>query len=260
MNKKGFLLATSAGFAFAPAAHAADMPLRAPPAPLPPAPIWTGLYIGGHVGSVWQQAQNTVSGNFTSGYFGSQVNATPTTTASGFIGGGQIGYNWQHGSYVFGVEADFSFSGIKGGRNTGFLTPPPTLLSRSFVESDKLPWLATVRGRIGLTWQNFLLYATGGLAAGEHKFSQSIFTITAVRENFGSVSTTKFGWTAGAGIEASIAGNWTAKAEYLYIDLGSATVFSDTNTDQGIGLTITTSSKLTASIARLGLNYRFGGI
>src|SRR5438067_789865 len=107
MNKKGFLLATSAGFAFTPAAHAADMPLKAPPVYVPAA-SWTGFYIGGHVGSAWQQAQNTFNGGApyaflspTTSFF-QPFSSTPTTSATGLIGGGQIGYNWQHGNFVFG--------------------------------------------------------------------------------------------------------------------------------------------------------------
>src|SRR5262252_11248028 len=114
MNKKGFLLATSAGFAFAPMAHAADlrMPLKATPPP-PPAPTWAGFYIGGHIGTVWQQAQNTFnggapySGGIATSFF-LPFSTTPTTSRTGLIGGGQIGYNWQFGSYVFGIEADGS--------------------------------------------------------------------------------------------------------------------------------------------------------
>ena len=134
MNKKGFLLATSAGFAFAPMAHAADMPapvLKAPAALPPPAPIWTGFYIGGHLGSAWQQAQNTFATS--SGYF-FPFSTTPTTTATGVIGGGQIGYNWQHGNYVWGIEADGSWlSGTGTATTTNTLTitedsdTPPTV-------------------------------------------------------------------------------------------------------------------------------------
>src|SRR6266566_9422946 len=101
MNKKGFLLATSAGFALAPMAHAADMAapvLKAPPPP--PPPLWTGFYIGGHIGTVWAQAQNVVNGGapYTGGAatsFFTPFSSTPTTSRTGLIGGGQIGYNWQ---------------------------------------------------------------------------------------------------------------------------------------------------------------------
>src|SRR5437763_3946629 len=197
MNKKGFLLATSAGFAFAPAAHAADMPLRAPPPPLPPAPIWTGFYIGGHLGCVWQQAQNTLSGNFTAGYFGSQVNATPTTTASGFIGGGQIGYNWQHGSYVLGVEADIS---KLSGKGTATQAAAVFDFDKGLAFSNQIRWLSTVRTRSGLAFGDTMAYVTGGFAWGGVRNSFTLTNPGCCNQTY-SESKTRVGWTVGFGVE-----------------------------------------------------------
>src|SRR3974390_1275525 len=113
MKSRTYLLATASGIAAAAAAggaQAADMPMKAAPAPIPPAaPSWTGFYIGGNLGAAWQQAHSAGTG------YG--VTCCPTlelfpisnsTTHTGLIGGGQIGYNWQNGSAVYGVEADIS--------------------------------------------------------------------------------------------------------------------------------------------------------
>src|SRR5258705_10039035 len=108
MKSKGFLLAAAAtgAAAFAPGAMAADMPLKAAPMVVPPAASWAGWYVGVHAGVNWQQAHNA------NGYSGFQ--GTDRTDSTGFIGGGQIGYNWQNGNFVFGIEADGSWLSNKG--------------------------------------------------------------------------------------------------------------------------------------------------
>ena len=114
MKKKGFLLATAAtgAAAFAPGAMAADMPLKAPrQVVVPPAASWAGFYIGGHAGVAWHQAHNSNSYNRLRSFGPDELSANKT----GFIGGGQIGYNWQSGNFVFGVEADGSWLSVKTG-------------------------------------------------------------------------------------------------------------------------------------------------
>src|SRR5262245_3838294 len=125
MRKKGFLIATSAGFAAAavPGAQAADMPIKAPRY-IEPAANWSGWYIGAHAGVAWQQATESVYSDL-------------SFNKSGFIGGGQLGYNWQHGNFVFGLESDISGLTGKNSDGYGFL-------------SSSIRWLSTVRGRFGL--------------------------------------------------------------------------------------------------------------
>lgn len=245
-------------------ASAADLPVKAP---LVSVWSWTGFYIGGNVGYGWGNGDLSLVPGPGWAAFGNPAidpgylvaNGSPNLRLRGALGGVQIGYNLQRSNIVFGGEADFSFAGIDGGRTTAFIPPPPGagITDRAFNESDRLRWLATFRGRLGYAAQNFLIYATGGLAVGRREFSQTIFNAANFNTNAGSVSTTKAGWTIGGGVEARLAGNWTAKAEYLYVDLGSASVFSDSNTAPGFGLTINTSSKLTTNILRAGLNYHF---
>jgi outer membrane immunogenic protein len=228
--------------------------------------VETGFYVGGNVGYGWGNGDLSLvpgpgwaTGNPVIDPPYLIANGSPNLKLQGALGGAQAGYNWQRGNIVFGGEADFSFSGIDGGRTTGFIAPPPGagIADRAFIESDRLRWRATFRGRIGYAAQNLLVYATGGLAVGRHEFSQTIFNAGNFNTNAGSVRTTKTGWTIGGGVEAKLAGNWTAKAEYLYVDLGSVSVFSDSDTAPGFGLTVNTSSKLTANILRAGLNYHF---
>lgn len=143
------------------------------------------------------------------------------TKPSGIAGGGQIGYNWQMSQFVFGVETDIQISGADD-------TFAPYKFSN--------PWFGTLRGRAGFAINNMLLYATGGLAYGELKGE-----FLGLDEN-----KTLVGWTAGAGLEYGFTQNWSAKIEYLYMDLASRT-YTITGVDNG----------LHASHLRLGVNYHF---
>ena len=120
--------------------------------------------------------------------------------------------------------------------------------------SEKLPWFGTVRGRVGfLPAPNWLIYGTGGLAYGEVDTNTTLTVGTlGVSNNF---DTTRLGWTAGGGVEALLSRNWSAKVEYLYVDLGS---FSNTFTGLGTFTPATLSTHVTDNIVRAGLNYHFG--
>ena len=130
----------------------------------------------------------------------------PTRTGLGLSGGqvgGTVGYNKQLGNVVFGVEGDIDWSGLNGTSTTAGC---PGGCSTSDT------WLSTVRGRVGYSIDRFMPYVTGGLAVGD---------IRAAAPGFAGGSTTNAGWTLGAGLEVALPGNWTAKAEYLRVDLGS---------------------------------------
>jgi outer membrane immunogenic protein len=243
-------------------ALAADMPLKAPP--LAPAPVWTwtGFYIGGNVGYGWGTGE--LSAVFGSSFSPAQAAAltplaTPTLKPQGVLGGVQAGYNFQNGNFLVGVEADFDLSGIKASQSTGSITFPLglALLNRSFSEADRLKWLSTGRARAGLTMSNWLAYVTGGVAVGQRDFTQAIITDVNFNNLVSTTSATKVGWTVGGGLEYMAARNWTVKAEYLFVDLGSISTFADSNTAPGFGVNVTTSEKLTLHIARVGVNYKF---
>ena len=141
--------------------------------------------------------------------------ATFNLDGNGIIGGAQVGYNLQLApSWVIGVEADISGTGIRGSSFAPVtLAGVPALGGRTHYMSKEIEWLGTVRGRLGYTWDRWMVYATGGVAwahAGGDLIPRNVQQIGNAR---GSHSSTKTGWTAGGGIEWAFGGNWTARAE-----------------------------------------------
>ncbi len=201
-------------------ALAADLPVKAPPAPVvAPVTSWTGFYIGGNVGYGWANVGvDGVSNDLT-----------------GVIGGGQLGYNWQTGPVVFGVEGDFQ--GADESR-----TDTVTSLGVAFTVDQQIQWFATLRGRLGYAWGPAMLYVTGGAAWQNYKLSVSALG-TSVSDD-----KTRTGWTVGGGGEWMFAPNWSAKLEYLYMDTG----------DTDVTLFGTTfSGRAKNNIVRVGVNYHF---
>lgn len=258
-------------------AMAADLPVKAPMMVPAAAPVynWTGCYIGGNVGGGWARDSVTWTGITESGTAFAAGAATvlpgaanATYNASGFIGGGQVGCNYQTGQFVLGIEGDAQYTGLRGSRtavslgntNGGPLTIVPGAISESF----DAKWLSTVRGRAGFAAGPMLFYATGGLAFASVTFNDQLcFGATAAVPgcNTSSVTNTRFGWTVGGGIEWMFAANWTAKVEYLYADLGTASATSLFLATAGgnpfPNATITHNHRLTENIGRVGLNYKF---
>jgi outer membrane immunogenic protein len=236
-----------------------------------PAPVqaWTGGYLGATVGYGWGESTSTIAAIDTQliPFFQSQ-GVIPTSlhpAFKGFIGGGEVGYNWQVGRWVTGLEADFSYSALRGdvinyAPQVGAV--PETLTSQSI----ELAWFGTVRARMGyLATPDVLLFATGGLAYGQVKVSTGLVPepTTPCANNaicsVGSASDVRVGWTVGGGLETRIASKWTAKIEYLYFDLGniSDTAFSLSGNPAWRGLPIVgVTSDITGNIVRLGLNYQ----
>jgi len=265
MKTKLLLSAVTALLAGVSAASAADLAARpytkAPPAPMVAIYNWTGFYIGGNVGYGWGDesvglgpTNNAASIAFFNGTFPAFIPNSVKPDANGILGGGQIGYNWQAGSFVYGLEADIQASDVKGTVNTSVL-PGPIVSSTS----QRLDWFGTVRGRAGVAAGNtLLLYVTGGLAYGSvnHQFSAS--------NNAGSFNTTNAtstnaGWTAGAGLEWAFAPQWSIKGEYLYVDLGNRTYSTIPSGTTPAGASIDSSFRDKFSVARVGVNFKFGG-
>jgi outer membrane immunogenic protein len=246
---------TAATSLLATSAFAADLPVRTyTKAPVYVEPVfnWTGFYIGGNIGYSWGRSSDT-STLTTAG--GAVLLATSDKTdLNGIVGGGQIGYNWQMGSWLWGLEADIQGTDEKGTRS--FLFTPvinvAVLPSVPFALTQKIDWFGTVRGRVGiLATPTVLLYATGGLAYGEVNASEAVGVVPVTF----SQSATNVGWTVGAGVEGVIGGNWTARLEYLYVDLGTASGSFTLPTTNIISY----SSHVTDNILRVGINYKFGG-
>jgi outer membrane immunogenic protein len=207
------------------AAQAADMPrggyYKAPPRSVVSYYNWTGFYAG-----------------IVAGYgFGSSdwsAVASASNKPKGAMAGGTVGYNWQTGAIVLGLEGDFSWSGVKGSATC----------AGAFTCETSNGWLATFRGRAGYAIDRWLPYVTLGGAYGNVKATTSVAGLSA------STSKDQLGWTAGAGVEYAFAGNWSAKLEYLYVDLGSF--------DTGPAPFVNNVS-FKESIVRAGLNYKFSG-
>jgi outer membrane immunogenic protein len=239
-------------------AMAADMPSKAP-AYLPPPAVynWTGFYVGLNGGYSWGRtsvdyAQGAgVLGNPPNpgGVFAASYNFHPDS----FIGGGQIGYNFQTGNFVYGIEADIQWRDGDDSVSQVFNT-----FGDRFTLTGTQGWLGTVRGRLGYAMNNWLIYATGGLAVGrvEHELFQASNAPAGSR--FLSESDTAIGWTVGAGVEWGFAPHWSLGVEYLYVDLGSRTLNLPAQTINTLAYGATSVEFDDRShIARAKVNYRF---
>jgi outer membrane immunogenic protein len=248
---------------------AADIAVKAPvykaAPPIIPVFSWTGFYAGLNIGYGWGRSRTDE--NFSDNGTGALLaTINNSSNMNGVIGGGQVGYNWQFGNWVAGFETDFQGSGQKSNRT--IVCPAATCTNAGGDVTgnldEKLPWFGTVRGRFGATvTPTVLAYVTGGLAYGEVKNNLTVSGtngMTPVSTMF-SNSTTKAGWTVGGGVESQIVGNWTAKLEYLYMDLGTVTTGMFTTpitAPSGGALSTNTSSRVTDNIVRFGVNYKFG--
>lgn len=243
--RKLFLATTAFVVLAAASAGAADMSARPAYAP-PPAPVysWTGMYWGGNVGYSWGQSK--FDATFTGvGTF------SRSRDIDGVIGGVQTGYNYQFGAWVLGLETDIQASGQKG---SSTLTGPSPLTA---VTTDhKLEWFGTTRPRFGvLATPNLLLYGTAGVAYGQVKDSATI-SVVGVGSSTATFKDVKAGWTAGGGLEGAFGGGWSAKVEYLYLELGKT---EQTFVTPALGVIATQTRRTTDNIVRVGLNYKWGG-
>jgi outer membrane immunogenic protein len=221
----------AAAFCGAPAL-AADMPVKAAPVPMF---NWTGLYVGGTAGYAW--------GSYTGfgvGVGGASGNG-PAVDSKGFVGGATLGYNWQVNNWLFGFETDFS-NGPRGSAAQGTVGPLFNCGTGKCVAD--VNYFGTARARLGVTSNQWLLYATGGLAYG--RFHGGIENSVFMGDS------TRTGWTAGAGVEYTYNPQWSTKIEYLHVDLGDAK-FGVT----GAGLPYHARGDF--DVVRFGLNYKFGG-
>lgn len=181
---------------------AADMAVKAPIRPPPPVVSWTGCFIGAHVGGGWARKDYTDPlAVFPDTILGSH-------TADGVIGGGQIGCDYQVGSWVFGAEGSVSATNMSA-----------THLALGDFYTTNIPWLATLTGRIGYTvTPNLLIYGRGGVAWVRDNETK-VDLVTGLLE--GTANVTRSGWTVGVGGEYLIAPNWSVFAEYNYMDFGT---------------------------------------
>jgi outer membrane immunogenic protein len=226
------LLATASSVALIGSASAADMPMKAP---APAVWSWAGPYVGLNVGAAWRNTAFTNPDRF------STIVADPIWTDHGasFIGGAQIGYNWQTANWVYGLEADFDGAGGKSS----------AALVAGITASSRMDWLSTVRGRAGmLVSPQLLAYLTGGVAFAQFSDNWG-FPV------FGGFSSNdvRAGWTAGGGLEYMISPRWTVRVEGLYADFGSKEL---TNTAT-FGTPYRSNFQHTVALARAALNWKW---
>jgi len=239
-------LAAAAFVAAAGPTWAADLPQPAPPPAYVPviAPVynWGGIYFGINGGYGFGSSNWTDPNNF------SGLGSTGDFNMSGFVVGSTLGANIQFDAFVLGVEGDFDYAGLQGTTSSAFCGA----VGFGAAECEtKDTWLGTFRGRVGYAVDRVLFYGTGGGAFGN--------VITGVAGNF--TTSTKAGWTAGAGVEAAFADNWTARIEYLYVDLLNASCTTSANCGQDTGLAgpfpANDTIKFNTSLIRLGVDYKF---
>ncbi|TPL95171.1 outer membrane protein [Mesorhizobium sp. B2-3-12] len=193
---------------------------------------WSGVYVGGHLGYGFGSTDATYNLPNTPTIRGSQDYDT-----DGFLGGVQIGYNYQVNAAVLGIEADISGADIKGHSDE-------VNVSGADVYDTKVDWFGTIRARAGYAFDRTLIYGTGGLAFGsvENQYLDG-------SANSFSEKSTKVGWTIGAGLEQAITDHWSANAEYRYVDLRDQTINYAPNSN--------TVFDNAFSTVRIGMNYKF---
>jgi outer membrane immunogenic protein len=227
MLKRTFVTAAAAATLFwsCLAAQAGDLSIQRPTSAPAYAPVplfdWSGLYFGLNGGGGWGSSSHTDS-NFgiATGNFG----------ISGGLIGGTLGFNYQTGPWVWGLEGDLDWARLHGSSG-----PMGGVNYDSYLQ-----WLGTARGRVGFAFDRFLPYVTGGLAVGDVKGAITKAPVTVL-----SGTNTQAGWTLGAGVEYAITPALSAKAEYLYVDLGSSSPIPGDSVD------------LKSHVVRGGLNWRF---
>jgi outer membrane immunogenic protein len=224
---------------------------------------WTGFYVGGNAGYGVDSARSakfppnsTNAVYFTDGDFPT----TLETDASGFVGGGQLGYNYQLApQWVVGVEGDMQGSDINGSKTV--MTIPNGDIPFTTTLRQRNSWFGTLRPRAGYIFPNpnWLTYVTAGLAVGNTSVRfNTLPTYVACSGSTtcanGSGSSVKLGWTIGAGEEVMIAANWTVKVEYLFVDLGRQSASAQSTLP---GAVFKASARFEDHVVRIGVNYKF---
>jgi outer membrane immunogenic protein len=251
---------------------------------------WTGFYLGGYAGGAFGRSKSNTGvacnspntppayvcdslGNDAANATAINAGGTGSINADAFNGGMQAGYNWQMRNMVYGLEADFGSFRLSGSRQGSGFYPSSTLGTISTANSYAVgssfdtDWLMTFRGRFGWILQNNVLaYATGGLALTRLKVGNSFsdnniaFGAPAGAIESSSSSAVRAGLAVGGGLEWKVDNHWSVKGEYLYLNFGKVTTsgtITNVAQDPGYAQGISTSSDLTANVARIGVNYKY---
>jgi outer membrane immunogenic protein len=239
--KLAFVLAAAMGFGGAQVASAADMAVKARPmAPMPVAYNWTGCYVGGNIGGLW--ANKDWTNETPGGSFGLPIGSHDP---SGFLGGAQIGCNYQVSTFVFGIQGDYDWTDAHASNSD--------LLSTGDTDQTRIKGLASVTGRVGYAWDRFLAYAKGGVAWVRDDYDVHA---TATGALSATADETRTGWTAGVGGEYAFAPSWSAFVEYNYYDFGTN---SNTFITPAGGVFGIADIRQRINVVKGGINYKFFG-
>jgi outer membrane immunogenic protein len=248
--KRSLLMSTALSAVLVSAALAADLPTKKGP---PPAPVaapfsWTGFYLGGNIGAIFDpdSVTNEASNNNT---FGSLLpsGATQTLSPTGFLGGVTGGYNWQTSNFVLGLEGDFDWASARASFSDN------TCGGLCWTHSAKLSSFADARLRLGYAFDRFLPFITGGVVYGD--ISNTFYD--SPNDGFGPFTLGRggaFGWTIGGGGEYALDSHWSIKAQYLFMQFPD--VYRTINIPNG-GESYSFKFKDSAQVAEVGVNYRF---
>jgi outer membrane immunogenic protein len=233
----------AAGLAAATSINAADLsPSVSPSAPVYVEALphsWTGFYFGGHVGGAWVEDRATTVG--TNSLIASSM--IDSVRSNSVIIGGQVGFNYQMGVAVVGVEADGSWTKTAESAPLQPLAPGNTVQTTSHIS-----WYGTATARVGVAWDNVLLYSKAGVAGMNARYTSDIQE-AGVNKRQG-VSDRRIGWTAGGGVEIGFHGGWSGKVEYAYLDFGTSQYWL-----AGPAL----DPLRHVHMVKAGINWRFGG-
>jgi outer membrane immunogenic protein len=236
---------------------------------------WSGVYGGAQIGYGWGEYDvNSTDIVYTDDVTDPANPVELTYTGfndsldmDGVVGGLYGGANFQMGGFVFGLDADYTWSGVTGDVSTNLVavdtnTGLGTSLGSYADANLDVDWLAHVRGRIGYGWDRFLIFAAGGLAVAGLGSDMSFNLIDGVEAAFNSSSDSITGWTVGGGIEWAFTDNLVVRAEYLYDQFDDVSFGSYAIYDSAIDQTFTSSASgdLSVNIFRVGLSYKFGGM
>jgi outer membrane immunogenic protein len=250
MMKKIFLISIGL-VALVGSASAADLPDMYTKARMPMEPVynWNGFYIGLNGGGASSHQCWNMS-NFL-GLVVAPALGEGCQNATGGVVGGQVGYRWQSYNWVFGVEAQGDWADLKGSNTSavGLIAGIP------YVNQTKIDAIGLFTGQVGYAWSNMLLYVKGGAAATHNKY----IGITAAAINFDNASETRWGGTAGAGLEFRFAPNWTVGFEYSHLFMGRGDISFTSTPAFGSVTSRTDSIKQDVDMGTVRVNYTFGG-
>jgi outer membrane immunogenic protein len=214
--------------------------------PPPPVYSWTGFYVGIHGGGAWSDVNWSYPCTATNLLLPPCGLAQGGHSATGWLAGGQVGFNYQVGQLVWGIEAEFSAARLRGD-HVDVAFPNDTHHSRT-------DFIGTVAPRVGVTWDRALLYAKGGAAWVNNDYSLSI---TQSGLTTYTANATRWGWMAGVGVEYAFAPNWSAKIEYNYLDFGTGRILYTSNGALPGLLPFEEDISQRIQVVKVGLNYKF---